>query len=386
MKASEFSCPFEHLRKEDGVYQIEDHGESVHMVLRLKDLRKAAHSWEIFNSGSVDPGRIVIPSEVDVRDIRQIPVEMDPPQHKDFRALLDPWFKRPLEEGFQQKLDVIIDELLNEACSGEEIELVEEFSLKLQSRALTLLLNTAMDEADTWISWGTHVFRGEGGELDSTKAGVVDEYILQKIEEASTSPGEDLFSVLLNSEVEGRKLSKEEVHGIMNLTFAGGRDTVINTLTNSIAYFAEHPEALQQIRENPDMVNNAVEELVRYFSPLTQLGRVAAEESMIGDCPIKKNEKIGLTWASANRDESVFENPEEVILDRKRNPHVAFGFGIHACLGATHARQILRKVVKALSERVDSIDIINFKENIESIGEIKRKVGFEEINVRFNSK
>lgn len=243
-----------------------------------------------------------------------------------------------------------------------------------------------MDEADTWIEWGTHVFRGEGGALNSEKASTVDEYILKRIEEASKNPSEDLFSVLLQSEVNGRRLTKEEVHGIMNLTFAGGRDTVINAVTNTIIYFADHPERLNWLRENPEFIGKSVEELIRYFTPLTHLGRTASEDTFVCEHAIKKGSKIGLGWASANRDGNTFEKPDEVILDRKVNPHVAFGFGIHNCLGATHARQILRKVVKELSEKVDSIEIKDYIENIETIGDLKRKVGFEEITVRFNPK
>jgi len=384
MKASEFPDPFRSTRTQSGVYRIEDRGEEVNLILKLRDLRKCAHNWKTFNSGDAAPGRIVIPSEEDIRDVRQIPVEMDPPEQADFRALLESWFKRPLEDNYQAKLDEVIKEIMNEAFSKDELEVVSEFSLKLQSRALTVLLNTPMDEADTWIEWGTHVFRGEGGALNSEKAGTVDEYILNRIEEASKNPSEDLFSVLLQSDVNGRRLTKEEVHGIMNLTFAGGRDTVINAVTNTIIYFADHPERLNWLRENPEFIGKSVEELIRYFTPLTHLGRTVSEDTFVCENAIKKGSKIGLGWASANRDGNTFENPDEVILDRKVNPHVAFGFGIHNCLGATHARQILRKVVKELSEKVDSIEIKDYIENIETIGDLKRKVGFDEITVRFN--
>jgi cytochrome P450 len=386
MKASEFPDPFKELRKESGLYQIEDNGENVDLILRLRDVRKCAHNASNFNSGAAIPGRIVIPSEENIRDVRQIPVEVDSPEHKDYRSLLDPWFKRPLEEEYQDKLNKLIDDLFTEVLSNDKFEVVHDFSLKLQSRALTLLLNTSIEEAETWIEWGSHVFRGEEGELVSEKANVVDDYILKKIEEASLNPGEDLYSVLLNAEINGIKLTKEEVHGVMNLTFAGGRDTVINALTNMIAYFGDHAERLTWLSENPEYIGKSVEELVRYFTPLTHLGRISKEDSVVCEHAIKAGSKVGLGWASANRDETVFDQPNEVQLDRKVNPHVGFGFGIHNCLGATHARQILRKVLSALVEKVSTIEIHQFIENIETIGEIKRKVGFKEIIVTLHPK
>lgn len=386
MKASEFPDPFKKYREENGIYQIEDQGEEVNLILRLRELRKCSHNSSNFSSGAAIPGRIVIPSEEKIRDIRQIPVEVDPPRHKDYRALLDFWFKRPLEDEYQKKLSVIIDDLFAEVLESENIEVVHDFSLKLQSRALTLLLNTRIDEAETWIEWGTHVFRGEEGELVSDKASLVDEYILEKIEEALSNPGQDLYSVLLQSEINGSKLTKEEVHGVMNLTFAGGRDTVINALTNMIAYFGDHPERLKWLGENPEYIGKSVEELVRYFTPLTHLGRISKDDTVVCEHAIKADSKVGLSWASANRDDTVFDNPDVVILDRKVNPHVAFGFGIHNCLGATHARQILRLVLTKLVEKVEQIEIHQFNENIETIGELKRKVGFEEITVTLHPK
>lgn len=384
MKNSQLPDPFEEARTKQGVLQVNDQDESVTMILRLKDVRKCAHKWKSFSSGNTVPGRIVVPSEVNIRNIRQIPVETDPPNHKSYRALLDPWFKRPLDPTFQMELNGLIIELLEEALEKEEVEIVEGWALRLQSLALTLLLNVPREEAQTWVSWGTHVFRSEDSKLDNSKAAKLDEYILQKIEEARKQPTDDLYSILLNSTIDGKHLSTEEIHGIVNLTFAGGRDTVINAISNAIAYFAEHPDALEQLRAHPEWINTAVEELVRYFAPLTQLGRISVEDTQVCEHAIKTGERISLCWASANRDSSVFEQPNEIHLDRKINPHLSFGFGIHQCLGATHARQILRTLLAALTTKVKSIEILDAEENIERMDQYKRKVGFHKLSVKFH--
>ncbi len=383
-KASVFADPFEEVREATGYAEIDDQEDPVAMLLRLKDVRKTAHNWKTFRSGAT-PGRIVVPSEVNIRDTRQIPFELDPPEHTGYRKLLEAWFKRPLEQAYQDKLTDLISELVQEALRKDKIEIIEEFALKLQSWALALLLNVPLEESQTWISWGTHVFRSEGEALDGDKAAVLYDYIDDQIEKASQSPGEDLYSVLLATEYEGRKMTKEEVKGVMVLTFAGGRDTVINAVTNSIAYLAEHPEHLERLRLEPEIIGKATEELVRYFAPLTHMGRVVAEDTEVCSHAAKADTRVSLCWASANRDAGTFERPNEVVLDRKINPHVSFGFSHHNCLGATHARQILKQLLAVLSQQVKSMEIKSFTENIEEWGAFRRKVGFHSLEVGFES-
>lgn len=365
---------------------MNDHGEAVHMVLGLNDVRACAKNWETFSSGKAVPGRIVIPSEVDIRKVRQIPVEVDPPVHSDFRNLLDAWFKRPLQPTYKETLNHITRQLVESVVDLEQFEVVHEFALILQSRALTLLLNTPIEESETWIAWGTHVFKVKGDTLDGGKSGGLDEYIHEKIDLAIEEPGEDLYSVLLASEVGGRRLTREEVHGIINLSFAGGRDTVINTISNSIAYFAEYPDQFKWLQSEPRLVPLAIEELIRYFSPLTHLGRVTTQEVEVCSHAFKKDQRVSLGWASANRDESVFENPDEIKLDRKKNPHVGFGHGIHQCLGATHARQVLKTLLEALLDKVDHITLQDYEDKFEPLGPLTRKVGFEKLNATFHVK
>ncbi|MFC3809515.1 cytochrome P450 [Lacihabitans lacunae] len=373
-----FPDPFEEARKTQGFGKVADQDDDVMILLRHKDVRKTAHNAKTFQSGAT-PGRIVVPSEVKIRDTRQIPFEVDPPLHGEYRAIVEAWFKRPLQAKYQEKLKAQIEKAVDEVLNKGNIEIISDFALPLQSRALTLLLNTPFEESDIWISWGTHVFRSEGESLDADKANVLYDYIDAEIDRAILNPGEDLYSVLLNSDFQGRKLNKEEVKGVLILTFAGGRDTVINAVTNSLSYFAENPKALLMLKQNPEMIGKAVEELVRYFAPLTHMGRVVTEDTVVCEHAAKADTRVSLCWASANRDENVFENPNEVMLDRKINPHVGFGFSHHNCLGATHARQILKTLITVLTEKVTQMEVVDFEENIEDWGEFKRKVGFHKL-------
>ena len=380
MEFEKFKDSFAEKRKSTGLDYMNDQNDPVTMVLGHKDVRKCAFDWKNFQSGAV-PGRIVIPSEVNIRDIRQIPFELDPPKHTAYRSLLESWFKRPLEVDYEQRLEVLVDEALSNVLEKVSFDVITDFSLPLQSNALTLLLNTPIDEAETWISWGTHVFRSDETALDSSKATVLFDYLDEQIDAAEKNPKQDLYTVLLNSKVEGRNLTKEEIKGVMILTFAGGRDTIINTVTNTFAYFAGNPEKLHYLAENPTMIPVAVEELIRYFSPLTQMGRVVTEDTNVCGHAVKKDSRISLCWASANRDEKVFENPNTVQLDRKNNPHVAFGFSHHKCLGATHTRQLMKVLLTKMASKKIKINILSAKEKIEKLGDNQRKVGFDSLEV-----
>lgn len=395
-----FDDGFGLYRAQDGTLDINDQQDPVKMVLGLKAVRKSAHNWKVFQSGA-KPGRIVVPSEVAIRSIRQIPFELDPPSHTQFRALIEPWFKRPLEAQYQVALQSMIDDTLSTLLSGKEVDGVRDVSLVLQSNALTQLLNVPLVEAKTWIGWGTHVFRSDDNPLDGSKANVLYEYLDREICRAKlakpTPENTDLYRHLLDAKVDGRSLTDEEIKGIMILTFAGGRDTVINALTNTLAFFADNAAQLHFLHDHPEYINTAVEELIRYFSPLTHMGRVATSSTQI--CPhaeskdkvesnqyVEQDSRISLCWASANRDESVFENPNEVVLTRKANPHVGFGFGIHNCLGATHARALLRLWVKTLAQRVSHIEVTGHEQNIEQWGAASRKVGFHQLLMKFHAK
>lgn len=145
---SEFPDPFKEARVDKGYGNMDDQNDPVTIILRHKDVRECAHNWQDYQSAA-QPGRIVVPSEVHIRDTRQIPFELDPPEHGAYRALVEKWFKRPLQQAYKDALEEIISFTLAEAFSQNSIEVVSEFALPLQSRALTLLLNTPYEEAST---------------------------------------------------------------------------------------------------------------------------------------------------------------------------------------------------------------------------------------------
>lgn len=370
--------PFRDQRKAEGILEAIFQGKKIPMILGFKDVRAAAADWKSFSNDA--SFRVPIPSEENVRSVRQLPIETDPPQHTEYRKIVEPFFRQAKEPEMAQKLEALISQLLADAMATPSIEIVREFALPLQSRALTHLLRVPEKEAEEWIGWGIHVFRdGANGE---EKGAALERYIDQQLNRAAQNPGDDFFSALTQATFQGRALTREEMAGFANLTFAGGRDTVIQSVSSIIGYLGGHPEALEMLRAKPEWLNSATEEFFRFISPLTHIGRVCPHATEVKGVKVEADERVSLCWASANRDASVFENPDEVQLDRKPNPHVAFGSGIHSCLGALHARLLMRSLLRLLCERVAAVEILDSQAHVERESHYERRVGYDSLTVR----
>lgn len=373
-----FSDPFHEARKEKGVLKCPFNGEDIVMLLRHEDVRQACKNWETFSSNA--PFRVPIPAEHDVRSVRQLPIETDPPVHAEYRELVEPFFQRAKDPAVISRVENLIRDKLRECMQQASVEVVSEFALPIQSRALTYLLNVPEAEADEWIGWGIHVFKvGEG----SKKGAALERYLNAQFDRASGAPGDDFFSALTHARFQNRPLSREEMLGFANLTFAGGRDTVIHSLACAIGYLAEHPESLRFLREDPKRITLASEEFFRVFMPLTHIGRVCPEQTVVHGTTIPANHRVSLGWASANFDETVFPSPMEVRLDRKPNPHLSFGFGTHLCLGAAHARLLLRTLLRLVVEEVGFLTVEEAIPHIEREALYERTLGYETLRVRF---
>ena len=374
--------PFAEARRKDGVLKCPFQGESVPMILRHADVRQAAKDWKTFSSDA--PFRVPIPSEEDVRTMRQLPIETNPPEHTEYRNIVEPFFQRSKTPEIAGKVESLIKEKLDDATKRESIEVVNEFALPIQSRALTYLLNVPETEADTWINWGIHVFKVDGAL--AKKGTALEDYLHAQLDRAASNPGEDFFSALTQAKFRGRSLTREEMMGFANLTFAGGRDTIIHTITSIIAYISKNPDTLNYLREDSKRIIHASEEFFRVFMPLTHIGRVCPVETNVQGVNVNPDGRVSLGWASANFDENVFERPEEIRLDRKPNPHISFGFGAHLCLGAPHARLIVRSLLKAMTDRISAVTVLSSTQHVEKEEEYQRPNGYDSLKVKLSNR
>ena len=374
--------PFAEARRKDGVLKCPFQGESVPMILRHADVRRAAKDWKTFSSDA--PFRVPIPSEEDVRTMRQLPIETNPTEHTEYRNIVEPFFQRSKTPEVAGKVESLIKEKLDDATERESIEVVNEFALPIQSRALTYLLNVPESEADTWINWGIHVFKVDGAL--AKKGTALEDYLHAQLDRAASNPGEDFFSALTEAKFRGRSLTREEMMGFANLTFAGGRDTIIHSITSIVAYIAENPDTLDYLREDSKRIIHASEEFFRVFMPLTHIGRVCPVETDVQGAKVNPDGRVSLGWASANFDENVFERPEEIRLDRKPNPHISFGFGAHLCLGAPHARLIVRSLLKAMTDRISAVTVLSSTQHVEKEEKYQRPNGYDSLKVKLSTR
>jgi len=372
--------PFRNARTESGVLKCPFSGEIIPMILRHEDVRRAAKDWKTFSSDA--PFRVPIPSEEAVRTMRQLPIETNPPEHTDYRQITEPFFQRPKDPAFVARVEALIEGLFTDALRRDSIEIVHDFALPLQSRALTYLLNVPEAEAQTWIGWGIHVFKAGDGEFK--KVNVLENYLDAQFDRAAAQPGEDLFSALTQATFRGRPLTREEMMGFANLAFAGGRDTIIHTVSCALGHLAAHPESLESLRQDPKRIVHASEEFFRVFMPLTHIGRVCPEETNVNGVTVKAGERVSLCWASANMDEAAFPAPQEIRLDRKPNPHLSFGFGPHLCMGALHARVLLRTQLQKCTEHLAAIAILEAQERVEREAGYERPLGYESLTVKLS--
>ncbi len=369
--------PFREARQKDGILKCPFQGENIPMILRHADVRAAAKNWQTFSSDA--PFRVPIPSEEEMRGIRQLPIETNPPEHTEYRRIVEPFFKRAKQPDVIAKVQNLIAQLLDSALSSDSIEIVNEFALPIQSRALTHLLNVPESEAEIYTSWGIHVFH-----TDQSEGTPLEDYLSSALDKAEENPGDDLFSALTRATFQDRPLTREEMMGFANLTFAGGRDTIIHTISSIIHHFGKFPADLEKLRENPKALVLAGEEFFRAFMPLTHIGRVCPIETKVLGITVPPDGRVSLGWAAANFDEDVFDDPKEIRLDRKPNPHVSFGFGTHLCLGAPHARLIVRSLLENLISSVAKVTVVDAKSHTENESSFRRENGFDFLRAKFS--
>ena len=372
--------PFKEAREEKGVMQCPFSDEMITMLQRHQDVKEAAADWQKFSSNA--PFRVPIPSEEDLRSVRQLPIEADPPEHKEYRDLTQPFFLRAKDPAVIAAVHQMISAVVADLASRDSFDAVSELALPVQSRAFTWLLDMPESEADLWIRWGIHVFHPQG---DGSKPGAsLEKYLNDQFDKAEANPGKDFFSALTRSEFRGRKLTRDECLGFANLAFAGGRDTIIHTITCIIAWLGENPAGLKFLREDPKRITLASEEFFRVFMPLTQIGRVCPEGANVHGVEVRPGDRVGLCWISANHDEAVFTDAQQIKLDRRPNPHVAFGYRDHLCQGAAHARLVIRAMLEVLCQQNIAIEVIHSVRHIEQAEKFTRAVGFESLCVKFS--
>jgi cytochrome P450 len=348
------------LRDEMPVLSM-DIGSSPGVLLsRKEEVDFALRHTEIFSS-SIDA--------VDLKNKRpMIPLQIDPPEHKKFRKLLDPIFAPRKMAAMDQDVSNLVNHLIDGFIERDELDFAKEFSVPFPSEVFLTLLGLPMDELDTFLTMKDGIIRPEhvtGTAQGSAEAGAyqqeiadsVYEYFDKILDVREKEPQDDLLSHFLSAEVDGDRLSREDILDICFLFLIAGLDTVTATLDCMFSFLAQHPEHRRQLVENPDVIPNAIEELLRWETPVMMVSRVAVQDTELAGCPVHKGDHTIVAIGSANCDEAEFPDANEVRFDREVNRHIAFGGGIHRCLGSHLARLELRVALREWHKRIPDYEI-----------------------------
>lgn len=297
-------------------------------------------------------------------------LNMDPPDHAVFRKLVSPWFTPRTIQRLVGKVEAITQECLDAVANDGDpntFDFVEHVSVPIPVATLADLLGVPREDRALILRW-TNQLAGSGdpeyAEDDATPRQTANralteiyDYFRTMVSERRKSPQEDIVSLIANGSIDGKPVPEFETLSYFFLLVIAGNETTRNAMSGGLHALIEHPGELAQLRANPDLTHSAVEEIVRYTTPVIQFCRTANASVEIRGQKIAAGESLCLFYPSANRDEELFDAPNEFRISRDPNPHIAFGIGEHFCLGASLARLELRVLFRQLAERLEEVAV-----------------------------
>ena len=352
--------PIYQFMREDPVMSIDlPYGHGV-LLSRRVEIDEALRHPEIFSSNM---------DAVDLKNKRpMIPLQIDPPDHKKFRKLLDPIFAPRKMALMDDEVSQLVNHLIDQFIERGEVDFAKEFSIPFPSQVFLALLGLPFDELDRFLTMKDGIIRPDHvtGKLYGSKeasdyqqkiADSVYDYFNEILDQREAERQDDLLSHFIDAEVEGDRLTREDILDICFLFLIAGLDTVTATLDCMFSFLAQHPDHRRQLVEEPALIPNAIEELLRWETPVMGVARVAVQDTELNGCPVKSGDQVMIMIGSANTDETEFSDADEVRFDREVNRHIAFGGGIHRCLGSHLARLELRVALREWHRRIPDYEI-----------------------------
>jgi cholest-4-en-3-one 26-monooxygenase len=351
-----------HLRRHDPVHwQAEAGGPGFWAVTRYQDCVIVNRDYERFSSAA----RGTMPFEMPDEDIAQqglMMLNMDPPLHTRYRRLVNKGFTprivRDLEESIHRATDAIIDQVIEKG----EADFVTDISAELPLQVIAELLGVPKDDRHRMFEWSNRMVGNEDpeyqleAEMALTAAMELYAYAAELFAQKRIDPHADLMSVLTTVEVEGEQLSEMELELFFLLLTVAGNETTRNLMSGAMHAFFQYPEQWQRLLADRSLLPTAVDEMLRFVSPVMNFRRTAMCDATLSGTDIKEGDKVVFFHASANRDEDVFDDPDIFDIGRSPNPHIAFGGGgPHFCLGTNLARMEIRVMYEHLLDRMPEI-------------------------------
>jgi cytochrome P450 len=290
------------------------------------------------------------------------PITSDPPLHTWTRRLLLPWFSHARVQSYEPMTRTLCGSLVEAHVETGHADAAADYAQQIPVRVIGLILGVPEELTDTFTGWVRDVleFADDPERVQRGMFGI-GYYLWDRINERRDTDGDDLLTYLLHAEVDGDSVDDMVILGMAILTMIAGIDTTWSAIGSSLWHLATNDEDRERLVANPALMDTAVEELLRAYSPVT-MARIVTEDVEVNGCPMEQGDKLLLNFPAANRDPSVFERADEVLLDRQQNRHVAFGSGIHRCAGSNLARMELRV---ALEEWLARVPVFHLAEGAE---------------------
>jgi cytochrome P450 len=350
---------FKELRDSMPVMAVEGMGV---VLTRKVEVDEVFRHPEIFSSNA---------DAVDLKNRRpMIPLQIDPPEHKKYRKILDPIFAPRqmalIEDSVAETVNGLIDGFIDKG----EIDFAAEFSIPFPSQVFLTLFGLPYEELPRFLKMKDGVIRPDvvtGSRYNSAAANAyqqetadsIYDYFNEILDLREQKREADILSRFLDAEVDGEKLTREDILDICFLFLIAGLDTVTATLDCMFAYLAAHPDQRQLIVDDPAIIPAAIEELLRWETPVMGIARVAVADTEMAGCPIHKGDNVMVMIGSVNTDEADLPDADQVRFDREVNRHVAFGGGVHRCLGSHLARQELRVALREWHRRIPEYSVVD---------------------------
>ncbi|HEU4848503.1 MAG TPA: cytochrome P450 [Rubrobacteraceae bacterium] len=349
-------------------------GRGVWLITRYDDVlavlkdQRFVKDWR----GALTPEQLaqVPPIPEVMKPLSQNMLDTDPPDHERLRALVSKAFTPRLIERLRPRVQAISDGLLDAVQDRGEMDLIDDYAFPLPITVIAELLGVPAEDRNNFREWSDAAVSGNASQEYMEQILIphmqaFTDYLRALFEEKRSNPKDDLVSALVRAEEAGDRLSEDELLGMVFLLLVAGHETTVNLIGNGVLALLQHPDQLRKLKEDPSLIKPAVEELLRYDGPVeTSTERFAREDVEIGGQVIPRGEMVLVVLAAADHDPERFPDPDELDITRTDNRHLAFGKGIHHCLGAPLARMEGQIAISTLLRRMPNLRLKGSPESL----------------------
>ena len=293
-----------------------------------------------------------------------IPLQVDPPEHTKYRKLLDPLFSPKQVALIEPQTRALVTELIDAVIDDGGCNFHDAVAEPLPSTVFLQLLGLPLDRRDEFIALKDGIIRPDADTDEERAASMgrtgqrIYEVLQEVIDARRAEPRDDIISGFLTAEVDGHRLTDEDILDIGYLFFLAGLDTVTASLDCMLAFLSQHPAHRRRLVDEPALIPQAMEEMLRWETPVTGVPRITIADTEINGCPVAAGQQVGVMLGSANTDERSWERADEVDFDRQMNKHLAFGGGVHRCLGSHLARMEMKVVLQEWHRRIPDYRLV----------------------------